>query len=147
MNTALSLNMFTNSALAKHETNRSWKPGRDPTSMLVEDEFAEIKQVQEAMKALNNLRVIFNQIWPLDGSVETLWNVVWKQMFVTAYQPHVEDVSELFAHWLKDRSQAAMEARPPMTFFHLQSYLNNICQRQVPAMSSDTLFREPKGEV
>ena len=144
LNTALSLNMFTNAALAKHETNRSWKPGRDPSSMLVDDEFAEIKQVQEAMEALNNLRVIFNQIWPLDGSIETLWNVVWKQMFVTAYQPHVEDISELFAYWLQDRAQAAMETRPPMTFFHLQSYMNNICQRRVPAISSETLFRKTK---
>ena len=51
------------------------------------------------------------------------------------------------AYWLQDRAQAAMETRPPMTFFHLQSYMNNICQRRVPAISSETLFREPKGEV
>ena len=150
INTSLTLNMFTNAALAKHETNRSWKPGRDPTSMLVEEEFAELKQVQEAMEALNNFRLIFNQIWPVDFSVEILWNVVWKQMLTTAYKPQVADIAELFAYWLQDRAQAAMECRPPTTFFHLQSYMNNLCQRRAPTTSSGNnssgvFFGEPKG--
>ena len=144
LNTSLSLNMFTNAALAKHETNRSWKIGKDATSMLVNDEFPEIKKQQEAMEALNNFRVIISQIWPLDGSVETLWNVVWKQMLSTAYQPQVEDISELFAYWLQDRAKAAMESRPPITFFHLQSIMSNICQRRLPVHNTEGLFREQK---
>ena len=99
------------------------------------------------MEALNNFRGIFSQIWPLDGSVETLWNVVWKQIFSTAYQPQVEDVSDLFAYWVQDRAKSAMESRPPINFFHLQSYMNNICQRRKPAHNKEGFFRDQRGEI
>ena len=39
LNTALSLNMFTNAASAKHETSRSWRQGKDTTKVVVDDEF------------------------------------------------------------------------------------------------------------
>ena len=138
--TAVTLNMFTDNALAKHEVNRSWKPGKDGIEMVTKDEFEEIKQGSVALNALNNFRCIYQKIWPLDTSVDALFNAVWRQLSNSAYPPTPADISELFAYWIQDRAQAAVEGRPPQTFVNLQSHLSTICQRRQPSRSENNFF-------
>ena len=114
--------MFTNNALAKHEVNRSWKPGKDGIEMVTKDEFDEIIKVPVSLNALNNFRCIYQKIWPLDTSVDALFNVTWRQLGSSAYPPTAGDISELFAYWIQDRAQAAVEGRPPQTFVNLSSH-------------------------
>ena len=75
-NTTLTLNMFTDHALARHEENLSWKPGRKGNAMIMNDEFDEIKVQSIALQSLNNFRTIHQKIWPLDSSVDALFIVV-----------------------------------------------------------------------
>ena len=140
--TSVTLNMFTDGALAKHEVNRSWKPGKDGIEMVTKDEFDEIKKPSVALNALNNFRCICQKIWPLDTSVDALFNATWRQLGSSAYPPTAGDISELFAYWMQDRAQAAVEGRPPLTFVNLQSHLNTICQRRQPSTSENNFFME-----
>ena len=136
--TELLLQMFTDQALAKHETNKSWKPGKDGDSMLVRDEFPEIANMSGVLQALNNLRQINHKIHPRDSSAESLFNVVWKQSQNATYPPKKEDVTTLFGRWVQDRSDAASEGRPPMNFIQLQSHFSILCQRRGPSTSKDS---------
>ena len=140
--TSITLSMFTDGALAKHEVNRSWKPGKDGIEMITKDEFDEITKVPVALNALNNLRCIYQKIWPLDTSVDALFNAAWRQLGSSAYPPTAGDISELFSYWIQDRAQASVEGRPPLTFVNLQSHLNTICQRRQPSTSGNNLFLE-----
>ena len=142
-NTSLTLKMFTDHSLAKHEENLSWKPGPKATTMIMNDEYEDIKKPHIAMQALNNFRTIYQKIWPLDSSVETLFNVVWRQTSNASYPPQVQDISELFAYWIQERAQAALESRPPMSYFNLQSHLNSLCQRRGPSTTAPTnIFKD-----
>ena len=132
-NTSLTLKMFPDHALAKHEENQSWKPGRKGNTMIMNDEFEEIRKPGIAMQALNNFRTIHQKIWPLDSSVDTLFNVVWRQSANVSYPPQVQDISELFSYWIQERAQAALGNRPPMSYFNLQSHMNSLCQRRGPS--------------
>ena len=140
--TSVTLNMFTDNALAKHEVNRSWKPGKDGIKMVTKDEFDEIIKVPVSLNALNNFRCIYQKIWPLDTSVDALFNATWRQLGSSAYPPTAGDISELFAYWIQDRAQAAVEGRPPQTFVNLSSHLNTICQRRQPSESENNIFLE-----
>ena len=140
--TSITLNMFTDGALAKHEVNRSWKPGKDGIEMVTKDEFDDIKKVSVAFNALNNFRCIYQKIWPLDTSVDALFNAAWRQLGSSAYPPTAGDISELFSYWLQDRAQSSVEGKPPQTFVNLQSHLNTICQRRQPSTSENKLFWE-----
>ena len=135
-NTTLTLNMFTDHALARHEENLSWKPGRKGNAMIMNDEFEEIKIQSIALQSLNNFRTIHQKIWPLDSSVDTLFNVVWRQAGNVTYPPQVQDISELFAYWIQERAQAALENRQPMSYFNLQSHMNSLCQRRGPSTAN-----------
>ena len=83
--------------------------------MIMNDVFEEIKKPGFAMQALNNFRTIHQKIWPLDFSVDTLFNVVWRQSAYVSYPPQVQDISELFSYWIQERAQAALGNRPPMS--------------------------------
>ena len=96
--------------------------------MIMNDVFEEIKEPGIAMQSLNNFRTIHQKIWPLDFSVDTLFNVVWRQSAYVSYPPQVQDISELFSYWIQERAEAAS-----MLYFNLQSHMNSLCQRRGPS--------------
>ena len=127
-NTNLKLAMFTESALGKMEMSLSWKPGTSTSSMVMNEEYQDIKKLKPAIFAVKNFCQIHHRIWPLDMSPDALYNAVLNQTN-TAFGPSAEDVSELFAHFIQDRANSAMEGKPPINFVQLQSYFNGLCQR------------------
>ena len=104
--------------------------------MIMNDEFDEIKVQSIALQSLNNFRTIHQKIWPLDSSVDALFIVVWRQAGNVTYPPQVQDISELFAYWIQERAQAALENRQPMSYFNLQSHMNSLCQQRGPSTAN-----------
>ena len=143
-NTNISLNMFTNNALAKNENVSSFKPSKG--GVIMNQEYEPIKKSYLSRQAANNVRALLGCIFPLDKSPETLVAVIDSQMLSQSYMPTPMEISSFFQHWVQERATAAVEGRSPPGFLQMQSFMHSLCQQRGPVVYDRNEERVDRGK-